>query len=227
MSSTILIISGGNIDEEWAEDYINNHSFDYVIAVDRGINYIFKYNIIPNEICGDYDSVNAKALEYYEKNESIIKIPYNIEKDDTDTQAAIKRAVYKGLADFNNDFEICVLGATGSRIDHMLGSIHGLIYSHKNNIKAYIIDKNNKIYFGFNKTVIRKNEQYGKYVSLIPMSDTVTGITLKGFKYIVENYDLSIEFSRGVSNEILDDEAEISFDEGYLLVIESKDWVIR
>ena len=105
----------------------------------------------------------------------------------------------------------------------MLGSIHGLIYSHKNNIKAYIIDKNNKIYFGFNKTVIRKNEQYGKYVSLIPMSDTVTGITLKGFKYIVENYDLSIEFSRGVSNEILDDEAEISFDEGYLLVIESKD----
>ena len=55
------------------------------------------------------------------------------------------------------------------------------------------------------------------------MSDTVTGITLKGFKYIVENYDLSIEFSRGVSNEILDDEAEISFDEGYLLVIESKD----
>ena len=46
---------------------------------------------------------------------------------------------------------------------------------------------------------------------------------LRGFKYPLTDYCLRGFCSIGVSNEIMEEEAEIAFDGGILLVIESKD----
>ena len=70
---------------------------------------------------------------------------------------------------------------------------------------------------------IRKAEQYGKYVSLIPFSEKVSGVTLRGLKYPLTDYTMGGFNSLGISNEIVSDEASISLSSGQLIVIESKD----
>ena len=59
---------------------------------------------------------------------------------------------------------------------------------------------------------------------MIPISEEVTSITLNGFKYPLSNYNLTVKNSLAVSNEIIDDIAEVRYETGYLLAIESRDW---
>jgi len=55
------------------------------------------------------------------------------------------------------------------------------------------------------------------------MTTEVIGVTLKGFKYPLEDYTLSIGNSLGVSNEQIEEEAEIIIEQGILIVIKSID----
>ena len=72
--------------------------------------------------------------------------------------------------------------------------------------------------------ILKKEEQFGKYVSLFPIEGEVTGLTLKGFKYPLNSYTLKVEDSGlTVSNEISDPEAEVTFETGKLLMIMSRD----
>lgn len=71
--------------------------------------------------------------------------------------------------------------------------------------------------------VLRRKDQYGKYISLLPFSGEVTGVTLKGLKYPLDNFTMGGFNARGISNEIVEEEASISLTSGQLLVIESRD----
>ena len=70
---------------------------------------------------------------------------------------------------------------------------------------------------------MKKSDQFGKYVSLLPFTPEVRGITLKGFAYEVEDFTLVSGIARGVSNELEAETATISCEDGILLVIESRD----
>ena len=56
------------------------------------------------------------------------------------------------------------------------------------------------------------------------MGETVEGLTLKGFKYPLDHYQLKRSGKVwGVSNEITADVADVSWEQGVLLMIQSKD----
>ena len=55
------------------------------------------------------------------------------------------------------------------------------------------------------------------------MGETVEGLTLEGFKYPLDHYQLKDREGLGVSNEITADVAEVSWEQGVLLMIQSKD----
>ena len=78
----------------------------------------------------------------------------------------------------------------------------------------YIINKSIKLY---------KHDLFGSYISLLPLTPLVKRVTLKGFKYPLNEHDIEIGYSIGVSNEIIDDCAEIIFESGILVVVESRD----
>ena len=72
--------------------------------------------------------------------------------------------------------------------------------------------------------VLKKEEQFGKYVSFFTVGGDVSGLTLKGFKYPLDGYDLTVADSGlTVSNEIAAETAEVTFDKGKLLMIMSRD----
>jgi thiamine pyrophosphokinase len=227
-----LIITGGSISIEFAVEFLKEEAFDLVIAVDSGLVAAKRLNIPIQYIVGDFDSVPKETIDYYknkvklrasgdyesesQEQEIIIK-EYNPMKDDTDTEIAIRLCIER-MAD-----EIVIIGATGSRIDHMLANIQLLLIPLRNRIRASIIDEHNKIYLIDENTSLNKNTLHGPFISLLPLTETVKGISLCGFKYPLNNYEMHLGGSLGVSNEMTGDRAEITLQTGILIVIEAKD----
>ena len=119
--------------------------------------------------------------------------------------------------------EIVILGATGGRLDHMIGNIQLLYPCLQKGIRASIIDPQNRLYLIDGETVFRRHEVWGTYISFLPLTQEVTGITLKGFKYPLENKDICIGTSLCISNELIEEEGRITFSEGVLMAVESHD----
>lgn len=188
-----------------------------IIAGDRGLEALYQLKIIPNHVVGDFDSVSPEILEFYKKQPKIIFHTYNAEKDNTDTDIALKLAIQMKSS------EITILGALGKRMDHAIANIHILKDALGANIPCQILDEHNRIYLVNTEKTLEKDKVYGKYISLIPLTSTVEGLTLKGFKYPLNRYNLPIGTSLGISNEIIEDIAHIEMEKGILIVIESKD----
>ena len=188
-----------------------------IIVCDRGLEALYKLKIIPNHVVGDFDSVSPEILEFYKKQSQIIFHTYHPEKDNTDTDIALKLAIRLKSS------KITIMGALGKRMDHAIANIHILKDALEANIPCQIIDEHNRIYLINKEITLEKDKIYGKYVSLIPLTSEVEGITLTGFKYPLENYTLPIGTSLGISNEIIEDRAHIEMKKGILIVIESRD----
>lgn len=210
-----LIITGGKINKNFAKKYLKSNKYDIIIAVDKGLETIDYLKLQPQYVLGDFDSVNTKILEKY-KTQNIKIIKLNPEKDLTDTHSAIDLALEI------KSTEITILGAIGTRLDHTIANIHILKQALDKNIKAKIVNEKNEIELIDKEIIIKKDDNY-KYVSIIPLTTNVTGITIEGMKYIINDYTLSIGDSLGVSNEQIDKEAKISIKTGNLVVIKSKD----
>lgn len=210
------IISGGCVNGEIFFKECGKTSFDYIIAVDKGLEMCYYNNILPNIIVGDFDSVNGKILETFKKKQITVR-EYNPNKDATDTQLAIEHAI-----EIKSD-KITIFGATGDRIDHMLGNLHIMCIPLKKGIECCILDEKNKISLINQYIEIEKNTQYGKYVSFIPLTSKVSKVTLKGFKYPLYEYDFTYGNSIGISNEIAEETAKVEIGEGILIMVQSKD----
>lgn len=215
-----LIISGGNLDMDFARSYIKGYTFGCMLAADSGMRFFYENQMAPDYIVGDFDSVEPEILHYFlnmdEARRPVI-LQFQPEKDETDTELAVRVAMQQGYKTLH------LLGATGTRIDHMLGNLHILGAAMQQGVECRMVDKNNRIRMINRDMKLRREEQYGKYVSLFPFTPQVTGLTLTGFQYPLEDAVLECYHSLGVSNEIVADEAEISFREGVLLVVEAND----
>lgn len=209
-----LIVSGGNVEDNILENFKNE--FDYIIASDKGLEALDEYNIIPNYIIGDFDSIDKNILDKYINNKNIVIKELNPEKDYTDTHMAVKLAIEL------KSTKITIVGAIGTRLDHTIANIHILKEALDKDIECRIINSRNEIQLINKKTMLELDEDY-KYISLIPFTTNVKGVTLKGFKYLLEDATLQIGHSIGVSNEQLEDFAEIDLKEGILILIKSKD----
>ena len=188
-----------------------------IIVCDRGLEALYQLKIIPNHVVGDFDSVSPNVLTFYQNKPQVVFHTYNAEKDNTDTDIALKLAIKLKSS------EITILGALGKRMDHAIANIHILKDALEAEIPCQILDENNRIYLINKESTLNKDKIYGKYISLIPLTSVVEGLTLTGFKYPLNNYDLPVGTSLGISNEIIEDTAHIKMEKGILIVIESRD----
>ncbi len=213
-----LIITGGSFDGEFAVSFLSENKYDYIIAVDNGLSYAESLRLRPDMIVGDMDTYGRERLrDYQDRGVKIISL--EPEKDDTDTERAVREAV-----SLNGDIDI--LCATGGRIDHLLANIHNLKIPLDAGLSARIIDRANIVFLKNRSFGISRGECPGKYISFIAFSGEVTGIKLKGFKYPLDGYDLKPGISRCISNELIGDGGRVSFDEGEgrcLIVVNSRD----
>lgn len=209
----VLIISGGNPpSKELLNGEITEDTF--IIAADSGANCLYDYNIKPNLLVGDFDSINKEVFDYFKKSKCIIDI-YPTEKDFTDTEIAVKKALSM------KPNEIVFLGCTGSRVDHLLGNIGMLKICLENGVTACIKDENNNIRLVNTSTSLKGT--VGQIFSLQSYGDEIIGLTIEGAKYPLNNYNLKIGQSIAISNEFVTTEVLLKFIVGTLMIILSSD----
>ncbi|MGN0152029.1 MAG: thiamine diphosphokinase [Wujia sp.] len=211
----IIIVTGGTVNPELLKKLLASHRDAYIVGVDKGLEALHGLAVEPDLVVGDFDSADDGIRAIYANSPGAILL--NTEKDLTDTHVAVLEAI-KRLPK-----HIIIAGATGTRIDHMMGNLGLLKICLMHGIDAVIVDDNNRIRMIDRQLKIKKDRQYGRYISCIPFSDQVTGITIEGFKYDLQDATMIKEETIGISNELREEEGLITVGEGYLLVMETKD----
>ena len=238
-----IIVSGGDIQSDFALYFLKKNIEKAgrenirLIAADRGLEFFLDYLILPDVVIGDFDSLSEDGKNFLEmQNEDI---PYGgmlewklqkgegkivevvrlrPEKDDSDTQSAMNYAIQNGAK------EIVILGVTGNRVDHLMANFGLLILAQKQDTEVALADRYNYMKLIPSGTILKKAEQFGKYVSFFPLGGDVTGLTLEGFKYPLDKYHLTTADSGlTVSNEISEEYAKVTYESGTLLMIMSRD----
>ena len=192
-----------------------NAETDYVIAADGGLMYCGVLEVEPDLIIGDFDSVDDEykaAVEAISEAcpEKIVTLP--TEKDDTDMLAAIKIGLSLGYKTFR------LYGANGGRLEHTIANIQLLKYLKEQNAVGYIMDGTGMILLAQNETLAFKETMEG-YVNVFSMNEKAHGVTIRGLKYELEHATLSNDLPVGISNEFIGKKAEITVEDGTLIVI--------
>lgn len=203
-----VIFTGGELDSpERLDKSIWKNAF--VIAADSGYRYAEMLGIIPDLAMGDYDS-----LGYVPKNCGEV-MTFPKEKDDSDLMLAIREALKRGYKN------ITVIGALGGRFDHTFSNIQCLGFIAKHGASGRIISADELIALnGPGEYSVRRDDS--RSLSLFAYTETVSGLTVSGVKYPLENSEITSFFPIGLSNVITEDYARISFKSGLLLMIFSR-----
>lgn len=178
---------------------------DMIICADGGYDALAFTNIVPDVIIGDFDSVNSTLPS------DIKLIRYPAEKDKTDLEICIDYAIE------NECDTIFMMGVLGGRPDHSLASFFAMRYALEKGACPMILTANSRVYLVDNE--IELNRENFKYISLIPCTDTVQGVTTSGLKYKLDNAVLKQSSSYGISNEFFNNTGKITVKKGLLFVV--------
>lgn len=179
---------------------------DLTIAADRGLEAFAAAAMTPDVLLGDMDSVSDDVLERMKSVSEIDRLPCI--KDDTDGVHALDVAIARGAK------HITLLGALGGRMDHALANLMLLVRAHRSGVKAQILSENVRIERVDGCAVIHGAK--GDTASLLPLG-SAKGVTLTGFFYPLNRYDMDSSYPLGISNVITEDEARVYVEEGDLL----------
>lgn len=217
MSRNGIIISGGSLDTRLTLQMLKEIQPEYVIGVDGGLTFLYHNQVMPTHIVGDFDSVEPEIIAYYKENTEVPVREFNPVKDATDTEIALRLAIEMGVD------RLWILGATGTRLDHVMANIQTLKIAHDHGVEAYIVDPCNRISLHEKEISLLKKNAFGEYFSIFPFDGIVEQVSIEGAKYPLKNYRLCPYDSRCVSNEIQENEVKITFPEGMIILMETRD----
>lgn len=208
MKRALIIVNGEINDYEFYKNYIKDD--DFIICADGGIKHLNVMGKTPDVFVGDFDSSSPDELAYEVEIQK-----HNPIKNDTDTKLAIDIAFERGYGNIE------ILCGLGGRVDHMLANIFLLKYIRENGGTGKIVDEKNTVLLLTDSVKLKKVD--GAFVSLVPISENLEGITNTGLMYPLNDFSIPFGSTRGISNEFASDTAEISIKKGQALVIISKD----
>ena len=205
-----LLVGGGAVDSELLEKTFKDLGNPYTFGVDRGCIYLLENNLPISKAVGDFDSLSEEEkiiIDRFFDEEQLNPI-----KDDTDTEHALKMAISM------KPDKIMILGCTGTRLDQTFASIRLLKLAADEGIETFLLDKNNRIRVVKGISILSKNDSYGRYISILPFGEKISGLKIRGFKYDATDLTIDAASSLGVSNELTHDAGIISCDDYYILM---------
>lgn len=217
MSKKTVIVSGGMLEEDFVLPILKSEETEFVIGVDKGLEFLYKHEIKPDYIVGDFDSVSRELVDYYREELNVPIREFNPVKDASDTEIALRLCL--GL----NRKSILILGGTGNRIDHLWANVQCLQIALQAGADARIVDSHNQIRLLDSDITLKKSEAFGQYFSLFPLEMPVDELSIRGAKYPLQNHFLKPSDSLCVSNEFAEDEVTISFVYGKVILMETRD----
>lgn len=188
-----------------------------IIGVDRGAVFALEEEIEVDVALGDFDSISEEEKSMIE-NHVKKTLDHPSDKDDTDTEISFLYA----LENFSPE-SIYVYNWYGGRVDHLHSIFMVVLQKRFEELvpKLKFVSKNNHIeyYLPGEYTISKMKEM--DYLSYILLTE-VKRLTLKEVKYEVSNTDFERPLAL-ISNEFINDQAILSFEEGIVAVIQSRD----
>ena len=178
-----------------------------VICADGGIICAKCAGFSPDVYIGDSDSGGSAEI-------GVTSIELNPVKDLTDMQAAYEYAVEQGFD------EIILTACTGGRQDHHMANLQLLERGNREHIDLKIQDEDNEISCLKDGTLDLFCDKF-KYFSIIPIDAVLEGVNISGGKYPLVNATVHRGDSLTVSNEPVNNRANITIKKGSAWIIAS------
>ena len=195
-----LLIAAGDTDSLILQNLVSENIL--YVAIDGGYHHCKNFEIIPDVVIGDFDSLNKSLID------ERVLIVESKSQNETDLVKAINWVISKGIK------EIQIIGVESGRSDHILGVYAALSELNQEEIKDVKIEVHLK---DFIVKYLQKNNpkifnlDENTHVSLFCLSDSI--VTLKGVKWTLNKEELKFS-TRGIHNYSTKGEVEINIHAG-------------
>lgn len=167
-----------------------------VIAVDGGLDHARAAGIVPDRLVGDLDSITDAGLRWAEAHIDIVRHP--ADKDETDTQLALRLALEEGAE------EVTLIGG-GDRLDHTLAAIGALAAPHLAalaGLDAWWDGQHFALLHAPRRLELDAPD--GSTISVIAVDGAPAVVSITGVRWPLDHHELSALDGLGVSNEVYD-----------------------
>jgi thiamine pyrophosphokinase len=204
-----LVFAGGDPPPAELVDDLDRSTL--VIAADSGLDHALALGFLAHVVVGDLDSVTPDALARARESGADVE-PHPAEKDETDLELALRRAVALGVR------RVTVVGGGGGRHDHLLANALVLAHDDYSDLEVDALVGTARL------TVVRTRAELrgapGSFLSLLPLGGLARGIRTEGLRYPLRDEELAPGTTRGVSNQFLTSIATVSLRNGVLLAVQ-------
>lgn len=180
-------------------------AFDFIIAVDAGFSFLEELGIAPDMAVGDFDS-----LGYVPKCKRVSRYP--VKKDKSDMELAMEKAV-----DWDHD-DLVIYGALGGRLDHTIANLQLFARFSERDVTVTAVADTYAVRLLTGPDVFELPPLGAGTVSVFSANDTAQGVIERGMAYSLDDEPLSNRTSRGLSNELVDEEATVAVESGTLYI---------
>jgi len=186
---------------------------DYLIAADGGLRHLQTLGLRPHLLIGDLDSLTPEETAALQQTGVQIE-RHPAEKNETDLELAIQYALGQGFK------QMRVVAALGGRLDQTLANLALLEMPGLEGVDIRLDDGREEILIIRDQAVVEGRP--GDTVSLLAMNECTKGIVTSGLKYALNHETLCPNRTRGISNEMTDERAEIRLLTGRLLCMHTR-----
>lgn len=189
-----------------------------VVAADGGAIKAALLGLNPAIVVGDGDSLAADRTEEL-RRAGVEVIVHPAQKDESDTELAVREAIARGAE------SIRIVGAFGGdRPEHSVANLLLLTLPALADRDVALVDGASTVRAigGSGQARLSIDGKIGDYVSLFALSERVEGLTTTGLRYPLSDEMLVQGPTRGLSNELSADHAEMATRTGRLAVIHTQ-----
>ena len=210
LGSECLLIGGAPLVPD-ADYFYRNHleTAEIIVAVDAGCQLCKKFDVIPDLIVGDMDSVDVATLEWGRKSGAEL-LEYPSSKDETDLELALGWCEGQGFS------HVSITAVVGGRLDHQFGVMASAMLPWS--FRTTILEPELSVWFIHAPGCLYLSGN-GATVSIFAWSSTAR-IKTEGFEYPLKHETpLPRLVSLGVSNKIVASRAAVAVAEGSAIIM--------
>lgn len=205
----VALIFGSSPAAHWEELHRLCPHPDLVIAADGGIKCARAAGYEPQLLIGDWDSGGIPE-------HTIPSVTLPPEKNLTDLQAAAEAALQQGIT------KLILAACLGGRLDQSVANLYLLEWIYEHGGHGLLWGEGNLALFWDGTPLALEQDDTYCFLSILPLDKTVSGVTLQGVKYPLEDAVLTRGDTLSISNEITAQRAVLSAKQGRMFVIRSR-----
>lgn len=214
----ILFANGTLKHEERVKEIIRPG--DVILAADGGARHCLRLNLVPEQVIGDFDSLSEAEIDQLQAAGATIS-RHPRRKDETDLELALCQAMER------HPEAILIFGALGARWDMSFSNLLLLAEPKFSAPTIQLLHGHQTISLLRSGQTLTLEGQPGDTVSLIPLRGDANGITTQGLEYTLSDGTLRFGASRGVSNVMQAERANVQLDQGLLVVVQIQKGAMR